>query len=85
MRFLIIGAGNIGSLYAAKLAQSAQEVTVLARGARLEEIRQRGRFGHAEHGRAEWVLLADEVRQLIEQAGIPTPSLDAAYVQLSPT
>ena len=42
MRFLVIGAGNIGSLYAAKLAQSGQEVTVLAQGARLEEIRQHG-------------------------------------------
>ncbi|MFW2388225.1 MAG: ketopantoate reductase family protein [Polyangiales bacterium] len=42
MRFLVIGAGNIGSLYAAKLALGAQEVTVLARGARSEQIRQRG-------------------------------------------
>ena len=42
MRFLVIGAGNIGSLYAAKLAQSAQELTILARGARLEQIRRHG-------------------------------------------
>ena len=42
MRFLVLGAGNIGSLYASKLAQSGQEVTVLARGARLEQIRRRG-------------------------------------------
>lgn len=42
MRFLVVGAGNIGSLYAAKLAQSAQEVTVLARGARLDQIRGHG-------------------------------------------
>ncbi|UCH29713.1 MAG: ketopantoate reductase family protein [Myxococcales bacterium] len=42
MRFLIIGAGNIGSLYAGKLAQSGQDVTVLARGARFEEIQRRG-------------------------------------------
>jgi len=42
VRFLVIGAGNIGSLYAAKLAQSGQEVTVLARGARLEQIRRHG-------------------------------------------
>jgi len=42
VRFLVIGAGNIGSLYAAKLAQSAQEVTVLARGARLDQIRGHG-------------------------------------------
>lgn len=42
MRFLIIGAGNIGSLYAGKLAQSGQDVTVLAIGARLEELQRRG-------------------------------------------
>ena len=42
MRFLVYGAGNIGSLYAARLAQSSQEVAILARGTRLEQIRQRG-------------------------------------------
>ncbi len=41
------------------------------------------KFGHAEQGRAEWMLLADEFRQLIAQAGIPTPSIDAAYRNLS--
>ena len=42
MRFLIYGAGNIGSLYAARLAQSSQDVAILARGTRLEQIRQQG-------------------------------------------
>ncbi len=42
------------------------------------------KFGHAEQGRAEWILLADEFRVLIEQAGIPTPWIDAAYRHLSP-
>ena len=42
MRFLVYGAGNIGSLYAARLAQSSQEVAILARGTRLEQIRQQG-------------------------------------------
>jgi len=41
------------------------------------------KFGHAEQGRAEWVLLAEEFDQLIAQAGIPTPSIDAAYRNLS--
>jgi len=51
MRFLVIGAGNIGSLYAAKLAQSSQEVTVLARGERLVEIRRHGiELEHAVSG-----------------------------------
>jgi 2-dehydropantoate 2-reductase len=42
MRFLIYGAGNIGSLYAARLAQSSQDVSILARGTRLEQIRRHG-------------------------------------------
>jgi hypothetical protein len=36
VRFLVYGAGNIGSLYAARLAQSSQEVAILARGTRLD-------------------------------------------------
>jgi len=42
VRFLVYGAGNIGSLYAARLAQSSQEVAILARRTRLEQIRQQG-------------------------------------------
>jgi len=42
MRLLVYGAGNIGSLVAARLAQSSQDVSILARGGRLEQIRQRG-------------------------------------------
>lgn len=42
MRVLVVGAGVIGSLYAAKLALSGHDVTVLARGRRLEEIKGAG-------------------------------------------
>ncbi len=42
VRILVYGAGNIGSLYAARLAQSSQDVAILARGTRLEQIRQQG-------------------------------------------
>ena len=35
MRILVYGAGNIGSLYAGLLAESGQQVVVLARGRRL--------------------------------------------------
>ncbi len=38
MKILIYGAGVIGSLFAAKLFFSGQDVTVLARGKRFEEI-----------------------------------------------
>lgn len=42
MKTLIYGSGVLGSLCAARLYQSGQDVTVLARGQRLEEIRQHG-------------------------------------------
>lgn len=39
---LVIGAGVLGSLYAGKLHRAGYEVTLLARGSRLEELRQGG-------------------------------------------
>lgn len=42
MRFLIYGAGVIGSIFAGRLAAAGFDVTVLARGGRLEEIERRG-------------------------------------------
>ena len=41
-RILFFGAGVIGSLYAGKLALSGQNVTLLARGKRLEELQKMG-------------------------------------------
>ena len=42
MRICIYGAGAVGGLIAARLARSGQEVSVVARGAQLEAIRDRG-------------------------------------------
>jgi 2-dehydropantoate 2-reductase len=42
MRILVYGAGVLGSLYAARLQAAGNEVTVLARGQRLADIRQHG-------------------------------------------
>ena len=42
MKILVYGAGNIGSLYAAKLNGAEHDVTILARGARLHAIREHG-------------------------------------------
>jgi len=42
MRILIYGADVIGSIFAAKLSLSGQDVTVLARGKRFEEISSQG-------------------------------------------
>lgn len=41
-RILVYGAGVLGSLYAARLQEAGNEVTVLARGKRLEDIRSVG-------------------------------------------
>lgn len=42
MNILVFGAGVLGSLYAAKLQRAGQHVTLLARGARLEDLRKNG-------------------------------------------
>jgi 2-dehydropantoate 2-reductase len=42
MKILIYGAGVLGSVAAARLAQAGEDVTVLARGRRLEDIRRDG-------------------------------------------
>jgi 2-dehydropantoate 2-reductase len=42
MKILVYGAGNIGSLYAALLAESGQDVSILARGERRAAIRDHG-------------------------------------------
>jgi 2-dehydropantoate 2-reductase len=42
MRILFYGAGVIGSLYAARLQESGQDVSILARGQRLMDIREHG-------------------------------------------
>ena len=42
MKILFYGAGVMGSLYAARLKESGQDVSVLARGQRLVDIREHG-------------------------------------------
>ncbi len=42
MRILILGAGVIGSFNAARLREAGQDVTLLARGRRLEDLREHG-------------------------------------------
>jgi 2-dehydropantoate 2-reductase len=42
MRILILGAGVVGSFNAARLFEAGQDVTLLARGRRLEELREHG-------------------------------------------
>lgn len=42
MKILVYGAGVLGSLYAAKLKEAGNEVSILARGNRADEIRSNG-------------------------------------------
>ncbi|MHB0875201.1 MAG: ketopantoate reductase family protein [Anaerolineae bacterium] len=42
MRILVYGAGVTGSLYAARLQQAGHDVTVVARGRRLADVREHG-------------------------------------------
>ena len=42
MKILLYGAGVLGSLYAARLQEAGQEVSILARGQRLADIREYG-------------------------------------------
>lgn len=46
MRILIVGTGVIGSVYAGRLASGGQQVTLLARGQRLADLRERGLVLH---------------------------------------
>ena len=55
-KFLFLGAGVLGSLYAARLKQSGQDVTLLARNTRLKDIREYGIvLEHALSGKREFV------------------------------
>jgi len=42
MRFAILGSGAVGGYYGAKLARAGRDVTLIARGAHLAAIRERG-------------------------------------------
>ncbi len=42
MKILVFGAGVLGSIYAARLSQAGEDVTILARGERLAQIEQHG-------------------------------------------
>ncbi len=57
-KILIFGAGVLGSLYAARLKQSGLDVTLLARNARLKDIKKHGIvLEHAQTGKREIVTV----------------------------
>ena len=58
MKILFLGAGVLGSLYAARLTQSGQDVTLLARDTRLTDIKEHGIvLEHALSGKREVVTV----------------------------
>jgi len=59
MKILVFGAGPLGSLFAARLKQAGQDVSILARGQRLADLR--------EHD----IILQDAVSGASEQAFVP--------------
>lgn len=59
VRILIVGAGVIGSVYGAWLVQAGHHVSILARGRRLEELREHGlQIEDAATGQADTVAVA---------------------------
>jgi|TARA_Y100000294_G_scaffold50050_1_gene47169 2-dehydropantoate 2-reductase len=77
VKILVYGAGNIGSLYAGLLQASGHDVSILARGQRLDEIREQGiKLRHAVTG------AATEVRvDVVERLG-PNDAYDLTLVVL---
>lgn len=51
---MVVGAGAVGSYYGALLARDGHEVTLVARGAHLEALRERGSVEVAEPDGAVW-------------------------------
>ena len=64
MRILVYGAGNIGSLYAAKLKDAGHDVSILARGSRLSEIREHGIVLQDFHTRERTTTRVNAVERL---------------------
>jgi 2-dehydropantoate 2-reductase len=64
VKVLVYGAGVIGTLYGAKLADAGHKVTVIARGRRFADIRQHGLvLEDMVHGR-RWTAEVKTVERL---------------------
>ena len=64
MKILVYGAGNVGSLYAARLKEAGHDVNILARGHRLGEIREHGIVLEDFHTREETKTRVSAVERL---------------------
>lgn len=88
MRILVYGAGVIGSLYAALFSKAGYDVTVFARGRRLEVLRERGLLYRAGERvekadvRVLGELASDDVYDYVLLA-VRTEQVEAALAQLA--
>jgi len=64
MKILVYGAGNIGSLYAAKLKDDGHDITILARGRRLHRIREHGILLQDFHSGQEFTTRIEAIERL---------------------
>ena len=55
MKILVYGAGPLGSVFAAKLYQGGHDVSILARGKRLADLREHGVVIH-NMANEEWKI-----------------------------
>jgi ketopantoate reductase len=64
MKILVYGAGPLGSLFAARLRRGGHEVSILARGQRLADLREHGIVLHDVLTKERTVTYVDVVEQL---------------------
>ncbi|GAA4381234.1 ketopantoate reductase family protein [Paeniglutamicibacter cryotolerans] len=76
MRVLVFGAGVIGRIYAARLAATGHQVSILARGAKAEQLRESGITLQRGHTAAEAIYPA--VLETPQEAG----EFDVAFVAI---
>jgi 2-dehydropantoate 2-reductase len=89
MRIAVFGAGAIGGHIAVRLARGGADVSVIARGAHLAAIRERGLTVHAHDGVLHASLRAsDDARDLGEQDAVivtvKAPSLPSVAAGIAP-
>src|SRR4029450_10079438 len=73
MRFIVVGAGGIGAYFGGELARAGHDVTVYARGAHLDAMRQHGLTVRTPD--TEFVAKVDAANEVSD-----LPSADVAIV-----
>ncbi len=85
MHFVIIGTGGIGGYYGARLQESGQRVTFIARGSHLDVLQIRGlRINHPEF-RFEAPVRACSLEQFFDSSPPPEPDLIVLCVKANYT